>query len=304
MTTGYAVSNQRASTPVALNSARARVLQGWAGEPELVRLNGTMTSLLSVGMGPPLILLHGGIECGGAYWAPVAARLAERFQVLIPDVPGLGESEPFAELTETAFTQWFDELLRATGVQRPALVAHSLLGGLASRYAVRNGERLGRLVVYGAPGVGPYRLPIKLLITAIRFELRPTARNNERFERFALLHRDRTRLRDPEWFDAFSAYSLSCALRPHTKRTMKELIRVGTRQISDDELKQIRVPTALLWGAHDRMISPALARRAHERFGWPLTLVADAAHVPHMEQPELFTEALGELLGLLERRFG
>jgi pimeloyl-ACP methyl ester carboxylesterase len=161
--------------------------------------------------GPPLILLHGGIECGGAYWAPIVPELAQRFQVLIPDMPGLGESEPFAELTEAAFAHWVDELLRATGVQRPVLVAHSLLGSLAVRYAVRHGERLGRLVVYGAPGIGPYRMPIKLLVNAIRFDLRPTARNNERFERFALLDRDRTRLRDPEWLDAFSAYSLSCA---------------------------------------------------------------------------------------------
>ena len=30
------------------------------------------------GDGPPLVLLHGGIECGGAIWAPVVSRLAER----------------------------------------------------------------------------------------------------------------------------------------------------------------------------------------------------------------------------------
>jgi 2-hydroxymuconate-semialdehyde hydrolase len=275
------------------------MLQGWAGEPETVRLNGAMTTLISLGMGPPLVLLHGGIECGGAYWAPVAARLAERFQVLIPDLPGLGESEPFARVTETAFAHWFDDLLRATGAQRPVLVAHSLLGSLAARYAVRQRARLGRLVLYGAPGIGPYHMPIKLLIAAIRFELRPTARNNERFERVALLDRDRTRLRDPGWFDAFSAYGLSCALRPHTRRTMKQLIRLGTTQISDDELRQISVPTALLWGAHDRMTTTALAVRAHECFGWPLSLVADAAHVPHIEQPELFVAALCELLGAL-----
>ena len=287
MNTGYAVS-------MALNvsGARARLLQGLAGEPERVRLNGVTTSLLSVGLGPPLILLHGGIECGGAYWVPVVRQLAERFQVLIPDVPGLGESEPFPELTDSAFARWFDELLRATRVQRPVLVAHSLLGRLATRYAVGNSEQLERLVVYGAPGIGPYRMPIKLLVTAIRFELWPTAKNNERFEHFALLDRDRTRLRDPEWFDAFSAYSLSCALRPHTKRTMKQLIRLGTKQIADDELRQIRVPTALLWGAHDRMIPAAFATRAHERLGWPLRMIQDAAHVPHMEEPELFVTAL------------
>jgi pimeloyl-ACP methyl ester carboxylesterase len=296
MTTGLAASNQGPSTPRVLDSERARLMQGWAGEPEVVRLNGTMTSLLSVGMGPPLILLHGGIECGGTYWAPVVARLAKRFQVLIPDVPGLGESEPFDELNDAAFARWFDELLRATGALHPVLVAHSLLGSLAARYAVQRGERLGRLVLYGAPGIGPYRMPIKLLIAALRFQLRPTARNKQRFERFALLDRDRTRQRDAEWFDAFSSYGLSCALRPHTKRTMKQLIPLGTMRISDEELQRIVVPTVLLWGERDRMVAPALATRAHERFDWPLSMVPDAAHVPHMEQPELFLKALLELL--------
>ena len=36
-----------------------------------VRLAGVGTTVLEAGDGPPLILLHGGIECGGAYWAPV-----------------------------------------------------------------------------------------------------------------------------------------------------------------------------------------------------------------------------------------
>jgi 2-hydroxymuconate-semialdehyde hydrolase len=294
MSNGPALST--AHTASAPTSARARMLQDWAGEPERVRLNGAVSNVMSVGVGPPLILLHGGIECGGAYWAPVVPELAQRYQVLIPDVPGLGESEPFAELTEAAFARWVDELLRATGVQRPVLVAHSLLGSLAARCAVLQGEPLGRLVVYGAPGIGPYRMPIKLLVNAIRFDLRPTARNNERFERFALLDRERTRLRDPEWLDAFSAYSLSCAQRPHTKRTMKQLIRIGMKRIPDDELQKIRVPTALLWGAHDRMVTAALATRAHERFGWPLSVVPNAAHVPHIEQPERFVTALEELI--------
>ena len=54
--------------------------------------------LLEGGDGPPLVLLHGGIECGGAYWAPVIASLAESHRLVIPDVPGLGESEPVARL--------------------------------------------------------------------------------------------------------------------------------------------------------------------------------------------------------------
>ena len=62
------------------------------------RLAGVSTALLEGGDGPPLVLLHGGIECGGAYWAPVITRLAEHHRVIVPDVPGLGESEPWTGL--------------------------------------------------------------------------------------------------------------------------------------------------------------------------------------------------------------
>lgn len=64
---------------------------------------GVATSVLQAGQGPPL-LLHGGIECGGPYWAPVVSRLAERHLVVVPDVPGLGESEPVERLDTTTTT--------------------------------------------------------------------------------------------------------------------------------------------------------------------------------------------------------
>ena len=70
--------------------------------------------VLEGGDGPPLVLLHGGIECGGAYWAPVIAPLAERHRVIVPDLPGLGESEPVARLDAATFADWFAALLRET----------------------------------------------------------------------------------------------------------------------------------------------------------------------------------------------
>jgi pimeloyl-ACP methyl ester carboxylesterase len=78
---------------------------------------------------------------------------------------------------------------------------------------------------------------------------------------------------------------------------MSQLIRLGTKQIADNELRRINVPTSLIWGAHDRMVPLALAQRATELFGWPLHTIPDAAHVPHMEQRVKFAEALQVALG-------
>jgi pimeloyl-ACP methyl ester carboxylesterase len=253
---------------------------------------GVATSVLEGGDGPPLVLLHGGIECGGAMWAPVLGTLVEQYRVVVPDVPGLGESAPVPHLDDDTFARWFAGVLEQTNLERPTLVAHSLLGSLGARLATRHSGLLGRLVVYAAPGVGPYRMPIRLRYVAIRFAIQPTARNAERFDRFALLDLDATRRRDPEWFEAFDAYTRARASEPHVKKTMRQLIAAQTKPIPEAELSRIDVPTSLLWGRHDRMAPLRVAEAAATRYGWPLHVIEHAAHAPHIEQPGAFVETL------------
>ncbi len=253
---------------------------------------GVTTSVLESGEGPPLVLLHGGIECGGIMWTPVVADLALRHHVVIPDVPGLGESSPAPRLDLDTFTHWFRGLLRELRIERPPLVAHSLVGSLAARFAAQHSDVLGQLVVYAAPGVGPYRMPTRLRYLAVRFAIRPTPSNAERFDRFALLDVDATRRRDPSWYDAFTAYTRSRAAQRPVKRAMSQLISTQTKQIPDAELDRIDIPTALVWGRHDRMVPLPIGEAAAARHGWPLHVVDAAAHAPHIEQPQAFLTAL------------
>ena len=275
-----------------LDQTRDRLLADLPVTERRVRLAGVSTALLEGGDGPPLVLLHGGIECGGAYWAPVIASLAESHRLVIPDVPGLGESEPVARLTPAAFAEWFTELVRATCEERPTLIAHSLLGTLAARFAAEHGDLLSRLMIYAAPGIGPYRMPLGLRVVAIRFALRPSEGNAERFDRWAFFDLDRARRRDPGWLEAFNAYTRSRAVVPHVKRTMRQLIGSATKQVPDAELRRIPVATDLLWARHDRFVPLDLAEGASARLGWPLHVIDEAGHVPHIERPDAFLRAL------------
>ena len=256
-----------------------------------LRPAGVRTAVLEAGHGPPLLLLHGGIECGGAYWAPVIAQLAERHHVIVPDLPGLGRSDPVARLDDATFATWFAALLRDTCREQPALIAHSLDGSLAARFAAAHGELLRTLVIYAAPGIGPYRMPLGLRVVAVRFGLRPTEPNAERFERWACFDRAGTCRRDPGWFEAFSAYTRSRAAVPHVKRAMRQLVRTGTKQTPDAVLRRIEVPTTLVWGRHDRFVPLRLAAGTSTRLGWPLHVIGDAGHVPHIERPAAFLGA-------------
>lgn len=277
-------------------TARERLLEGLPVQQRRLAVDGVDTSVLEGGQGPPLVLLHGGSQAGGVLWGPVISRLAERHRVVVPDLPGLGESEALARLNAAAVADWLAALLTLTGHGRPALVAHSLPGSLAARFAARHSNLLRQLVLVDTPGLGRYRPPPALLVAALRLNLRPSERNVRRFSRWAYRDPERTRRDHGEWHDTLDAYLLSRAVVPHVKRTMRQLVKSGTKQIPDSELRRITVPTTLLWGSGDRMAPLSLAEAASARLDWPLRLIDNAGHLPHVEQPDAFVTALEQAI--------
>jgi pimeloyl-ACP methyl ester carboxylesterase len=281
---------------MAQDEARERVLARTSATARVLDVGGTATSILEGGDGPPLVLLHGGVESGAAVWAPVFDRLTASHRVVAPDLPGLGASEPMAALDADSFAAWLDGTMRAVGLDRPTLVAHSLGGSFAARFAAGAPEALNALVVYAGPGIGPYRMPLKLMYSAIRFSLRPTERNAERFDRFLFLDLGATRARDEAWYRAFDEYNRNQARIKHVKKTMNRLVSLGTKRIPDDELSRIDCPVHLVWGRHDRMVPLKTAEAAVQAHAWPLHIVEDAAHAPHIEQPEAFLDVVLNIL--------
>lgn len=64
------------------------------------------------------------------------------------------------------------------------------------------------------------------------------------------------------------------------------------RMLSGAELRRIELPAAMVWGRHDRFVPLGLAEAAGSRVSWPLRVVEDAGHAPHIEQPGAFLDAL------------
>jgi pimeloyl-ACP methyl ester carboxylesterase len=277
--------------PMHPDEARARTLQGAGATIREIKAGGVSTSILEAGAGSPMLLLHGGVEGGSVIWAQVVGELAVSHRIVAPDLPGLGESAPMEVLDVDSFGRWLDDVLAATDLQRPTMVVHSVAGSLAARSAARAGGALGGLILCGVPGVGPYRMPLGLLSRAIRFSIRPTARNAERFDRFLLLDLDSTRARDEAWYAAFDEYNRTRAAEKQVKKTMSALLRLGKR-VSDEELERIDAPVHLVWGANDRMVPVATGQAAAARHGWPLHIIDGAAHAPQIEQPAAFVDVI------------
>lgn len=280
---------------------RRTLLAGLPVTERRIAVAGVATNVLEGGDGPALLLLHGGIETGGAYWAPLLPALAQRCRVIVPDVPGLGESEPFADLVnQEQFDRWFAALLSTLCGEAPLVVAHSLLGTFAASFATRYGTRLKALTIYGAPGVGPYRMPLGLMFAAIMFALRPSLKSQARFLPWVFIDPDATHAQHPQWFDAFNAYCVERGKQPHVKRTMRALVKAGTQRLPVAELARITIPTSLLWGRQDRMAPIATAQAAAAELGWPLHVVENAGHAPHLEHPDAFLAALDQALPLAQ----
>jgi 2-hydroxymuconate-semialdehyde hydrolase len=290
---GHGTSNaDRTRHGRSTSALRERLLRDSPVRHATIDAAGVRTAVLTGGSGPPLVLLHGGIECGGIVWTPAVDRLVRSHTLVVPDLPGFGESAAPAAWDPAAFDRWLAALIAHACDGEPTLVAQSLAGSLAARFALRHGALLHALVIYGSPGIGPYRMPLGLRIVATRCAVRPTERNLRRFTRWAFHDPQRTRRQDPGWYDAFVAYTCSRAASPMVRRAMRSLVRDGTTRIADDELRRITPPTALVWGRHDRMVPLALASAAGSRLEVPLHVVEDAGHVPHVESPAAFADAL------------
>lgn len=102
----------------------------------------------------PLLLVLHGVTASGRYWMPGIVRLADRFRLLIPDLPGFGQSpKPFTDYTMDFFVEAvLGFLARRADAGRPlAILGHSLGGLVALELAVRSPARVDRLVLLSVP---------------------------------------------------------------------------------------------------------------------------------------------------------
>ena len=71
--------------------------------------------------------------------------LARSYRLVVPDVPGIGESAPLPRMDAAVFSEWFRALLSETiSPEKPILLAHSMVGSccgfspLEPRFRLRN----------------------------------------------------------------------------------------------------------------------------------------------------------------------
>jgi pimeloyl-ACP methyl ester carboxylesterase len=131
---------------------------GIALEPRTIDAGGVQTSYLEAGAGEPVVMLHGsgpGVSAM-ANWQHNIGTLSQRFRVLAPDIVGFGATQRPDDVVYSLRT-WTDQIwafLDAHGIEKTAIVGNSLGGRIALQMATDCPDRITKMVLMGAPGVG------------------------------------------------------------------------------------------------------------------------------------------------------
>lgn len=124
----------------------------------IIDANGRGTEVLQAGQGDPLVFLHGGGIVEGFDFLD---DLADRYRVVVPYVPGYGDTE--LEPTPTSaddVTAHLADVLDALGLERVVLVGHSLGGWRAVVFATTHPDRVSRLVLAAPYGMNVEGHPV------------------------------------------------------------------------------------------------------------------------------------------------
>ena len=118
-------------------------------------IDGANIHYMTAGRGTALILLHGYAETS-LMWKPIIPALAQRFTVIAPDLPGIGDSDiPSSGLDMKSAAIRIHDLAMSLGVQKAEVVGHDIGLMVAYAYAAQFPSEVTKLVLMDAflPGV-------------------------------------------------------------------------------------------------------------------------------------------------------
>jgi pimeloyl-ACP methyl ester carboxylesterase len=248
-------------------------------QPGSITVNGIRIEMIERGRGRPLLFLHPGI--GIEPDAPVLAALAARARVLAPTHPGFGRSEAprwFNSVDDLAY--FYLDLIDQLALADTAVVGVSFGGWLAAEIAIKTTARMSHLVLANAVGIkvgGREQRDIADIFALTESEFLELAYCDP-----AAGRRDYKSMPDADVLAA--------------SRNREATARYGWSPYLHDpklrnRLHRIRIPTLILWGMNDRVLSEAYGRAYCGAIpGARFAPIARAGHFPHLEQPREFAD--------------
>lgn len=239
--------------------------------------------------GPPVLLLHGNRD-NHTHFDQLQAHLAGGHRTTALDFRGHGLSSTLD--VPAGFDLFAEDVLAVLdhhGWERVVLVGHSFGSGVSMTVSQRWPERVAALVLMGSAVV--FTLPFK------RPDSPPT---RETFAEFVRVANERARPvffheRHPEIVGQVCAVWSTISWDVH-----RNLVASGHPDMRP-VVKELKVPTLVIAGEHDRCTPPDQARWIHENHrSAELRIVPDTAHFMYMEEPAVVAREIADFVGRVE----
>lgn len=233
-----------------------------------------------IGDGEPVLFLHG-LFGGAWHWETALEALGPGWRGMALTLP-IFEMPP-DDLSVASLRRYVEDFLECERVPSAVLVGNSLGGQVALELALHAPARVRALLLTGSAGL--------LERTATRtVPHRPSSAFVR--ERMAEVFHDPS-LVTPAWVESVREL---VGQRSYALRVL-QITRSARRSNLEARLGQVRCPTRLVWGTHDRITPVAEARRFLRGIpGADLRLIPRCGHAPMIEQPDVFGRALVEFL--------
>jgi pimeloyl-ACP methyl ester carboxylesterase len=276
---------------IALQRVHARLRERRAEIP------GFVMPYLEGGQGEVVLLLHG-FGADKDHFARVARYLVPHYRVIAPDLPGFGAAsrDPRASYLMARQAERVRQFMDALGIARVHLGGSSMGGFIASELAARWPERVLSLWLLDAAGTAAATGTPVVQEYLKSGEVPLVVRSRAHFDVLLKLATHRPVFLPHAVREALVRRALADA--PLHARIYRELA------VESPPLEQrgtpIDVPTLIVWGEEDRILSPAAAAtQLHLHPRGRLLRMAGIGHLPMLEAPRRSATALLAFLGEL-----
>ncbi|NTU90432.1 MAG: alpha/beta hydrolase [Chlorobiaceae bacterium] len=257
----------------------------------------------SGGEGPPMLLVHG-ISSSLDFYGPSIPLLARSFRLLALDLLGFGSSDkpkgaPYSLSLYAELIREFAEKTGAAGNGPLYATGHSMGGKYLLATALIHQGLFDKLVLSNTDGFISLPSWARVLsLPGVRHILKPIVTRPRVAEKMLSAAFHSTDNIPPETLkkileDAMDRDAFETVMGLNRNLLNLDMQRTGLRS----RLDELRIPTLIIWGDHDRYMSPKIARIVEREIPCSkLIIIENCGHSPMIEHPQEFSSAITEFI--------
>ena len=235
-----------------------------------------------IGKGFPLVLVHGFLG-SSAMWSPQKEFLSKYYRVIVPALPGFGESSKIKSLDSiNAMAEKVLEILNKKEIKKFNLMGHSMGGMIVQEMAKISGEKINKLICYATGPIGdiPGRFePID--VSREKLKENGIAETSNRISKKWFVEGDQAK-----YF-----YLCDNANKATSEEAADNALNALKNWNGVDNLKNINNETLIIWGDKDTAYNfdqvDALSKNIPNS---KMEIFKGCSHNVHLELPEKFNE--------------